>query len=84
MLTFKLLSNYPMPRALQILFYLLIMMTLCDAYHYTHSIVKETEMQRKGSPHVQLVGMPTRAATVWRWPKNSMEVPQKIENKNTI
>lgn len=35
-----------MLRALQILFYLLVTVTLCVMYYYIHFTVKETEMQR--------------------------------------
>ena len=37
-------------------------------------------MQRKGNPLALLVGMQTGAATV----ENSMEIPQKIKNTNTL
>ena len=36
-------------------------------------------MQRKGNPFVTLVGIPTGAATL----ENSMEVPQKVNNRTT-
>ena len=37
-------------------------------------------MWRKGNPHTLLVGKQTGAATM----ENSMEISQKIENRNTI
>ena len=37
-------------------------------------------MWRKRNPHALLVGMQTGAATV----ENSMEVPQEVENRDTL
>ena len=37
-------------------------------------------MQRKGNPPTLLVGMQAGAATL----ENSMEVPQKVENRATL
>ena len=37
-------------------------------------------MQRKGNPPTLLVGMQAHAATL----ENSMEVPQKVENRATL
>ena len=39
-----------------------------------------TRMQRKGNPPTLLVGMQAGAATL----ENSMEVPQKLENRATL
>ena len=39
-----------------------------------------TRMRKKGNPPILLVGMQAGAATL----ENSMEVPQKVENRATL